>query len=129
MLAMGSTIYAVWCDALAGSTNLWFAQSRDGGSSWSTATNLTAALPALASGSTPSLTLFNDKLYLSFRNGDGQLAQPARRQRVRISQAMRLRQSCCRAGASCSCQRVQGRRRANPISLGPGSSWINRQML
>jgi hypothetical protein len=74
MLAMGSTIYSVWCDALAGSTNLWFAQSRDGGTSWSSSTNLSAALPALASGSTPSLTLFSGKLHLGFRNGSGQLS-------------------------------------------------------
>jgi hypothetical protein len=74
MLAVGNTVYAVWCDALAGSTNLWFAQSRDGGTSWSSDTNLTSALPNLASTSTPSLTLFNDKLYLAFLNGSNQLA-------------------------------------------------------
>ena len=74
MLAVGNTIYAVWCDALAGSTNLWFAQSRDGGTSWSPDTNLTSTQPNLASSSTPSLTLFNDKLYLGFLNDSNQLA-------------------------------------------------------
>jgi hypothetical protein len=74
MLAVGGTIYAVWCDELTYSRNLWFAQSRDGGTSWSSSTNLTAGLPNLASSSTPSLALFNDKLYLGFRNGSGQLS-------------------------------------------------------
>ena len=73
MVAVGSTLYAVWCDA-SGNGNLWFGQSRDGGTSWSTATNLSAAVPALASSSTASLALFNNKLYLGFLNGSDQLA-------------------------------------------------------
>ena len=72
MVAVGTTIYAVWCDE-TGNRNLWFAQSSDGGNSWSSNTNLTAAMPGLASGSTPSLLLFSGKLYLAFLNNNSQV--------------------------------------------------------
>ena len=72
MLALGSTIYAVWCDE-TGNGDLWFAQSGDGGNSWSADTNLSATIPTLASASTPSLASYNDTLFLAFSNGSGQL--------------------------------------------------------
>jgi hypothetical protein len=73
MLAVGDTLYAVWCDQ-TGNGALWFAQSRDGGNSWSADTNLSSAMPRLASTTTPSLTLYNEKLYLAFVTDKAQLA-------------------------------------------------------
>lgn len=65
MLAVGNTIYAVWVGEGTGSTNLWFAESRDGGQTWLSpngsnnsgyaATKLTAYVPDIASSQTPSL--------------------------------------------------------------------------
>jgi len=72
MLAADGTIYAVWCDE-SGNGDLLFAQSSDGGNNWSTGTNLSSAVPGLASTITASLAIFNGRLFLAFLNSNFEL--------------------------------------------------------
>uniref|UniRef100_UPI003137E965 hypothetical protein n=1 Tax=Synechococcus sp. UW140 TaxID=368503 RepID=UPI003137E965 len=68
VINVGNTIYSVVTGINA--TSLWFNQSIDGGSTWSSWSNITNTYSDLASGISPSLAFFNNKLYLSFLNTD-----------------------------------------------------------
>ncbi len=66
VISVGTSLYAVVKGD--GATSLWFAQSSNGGQTWTNWTNLTASQSGLASNVAPSLAYFNNKLYLAFLN-------------------------------------------------------------
>jgi hypothetical protein len=68
VITVGDTLYAAVQGVGDGDTSIWFTCSSDGGSSWSTWSNLTFATIAA-----PSLAFFEQKLYMSFLNPDGEL--------------------------------------------------------
>jgi hypothetical protein len=68
VINVGNTIYSVVTGINA--TSLWFNQSIDGGSTWSSWSNITNTHTDLASDISPSLAFFNNKLYLAYLNTD-----------------------------------------------------------
>jgi hypothetical protein len=73
VIAVGDTLYAAVQGVGDGDTSIWFTSSSDGGSSWSTWSNLSASIPTFATTAAPSLAFFEQKLYMSFLNPDGEL--------------------------------------------------------
>lgn len=70
VINVGNTIYSVVKGNGNGDTSLWFCQSNDAGSTWSSWTNITDTHANLASDLSPSLAFFNNKLYLAYLNTD-----------------------------------------------------------
>jgi hypothetical protein len=73
VIAVGNTLYAAVKGVGNGDTSIWFTQSNDGGNTWKTWTNLSSSNPAFATNTSPSLTFFNNKLYLAYLNTADQL--------------------------------------------------------
>lgn len=76
VIAVGNTLYAAVKGVGSTDTTIWFIQSNDGGNTWSNWSDLSSVSNAfaIAEGSSPSLTLFNNKLYLGFVNSEGTLS-------------------------------------------------------
>ena len=76
VIAVGNTLYAVVKGVGSTDTTIWFIQSNDGGNTWSNWSDLSSVNSAFATaeGSSLSLTLFNNKLYLGFVNSEGTLS-------------------------------------------------------
>lgn len=73
VIAVGETLYAAVQGVGDSDTSIWFTSSSDGGSSWSSWSNLSESNPTFATTAAPSLAFFEQKLYMSFLNPDGEL--------------------------------------------------------
>jgi len=72
VIAVGDTLYAAVKGY--GDNTLWFTESRDGGSSWDSWSELTSINSGFSTSTGPSLLAFGGKLYLSFVNSGGTLS-------------------------------------------------------
>ena len=73
VIAEGNTLYAAVKGTGDGDTSIWFAQSSDGGSTWSAWANLSTQEPGFATNTAPALGFYEQTLYLGFTDPGGAL--------------------------------------------------------
>ncbi len=73
VLVVGDTLYAAVQGVGEGDTSIWLSSSSDGGNNWTNWSNLSQVNGGFATTTAPALAFFEQKLYMSFLNPEGDL--------------------------------------------------------